>query len=361
MRFIVMVDLLSTVIAPVTVAYIVYLIVIVATHQGSIPLTSIILLCAIYGLQAVIFLLHRKFEMIGWMAVYIVGIPIWSLFLPLYSFWHMDDFSWGNTRVVTGEAGKKVVIHDEGSFDPAEIPLKTWAEYENELWDRGSNQSVGTLLDDQKQDKAAVESAYGSAPSNWVPSFAGSKASSKAGSMFAGASVQPHGTQWSGTAPPSIYGADPEVAGAAGSLAMPMHSVQGTAPPIYGQVHPAGYASGLPSPMLYGPGSVHYRPRGSGRGSVYSSSMMGGYSGFETPGTWAAPASMRDQTYGAPNAPPTDAVLEADIRALIAASDLSVLTKKQIRLQLERKYATSLAARKGWLNQTIERLLAESM
>lgn len=48
------------------------------------------MLAAIYGLQAIIFLLNRKFEMIGWMIVYIIGIPIWSFFLPLYSFWHMD-------------------------------------------------------------------------------------------------------------------------------------------------------------------------------------------------------------------------------------------------------------------------------
>ncbi|CDS01674.1 hypothetical protein [Sporisorium scitamineum] len=113
MRFIVFIDLLSTIIAPVTVAYIVYLIALVATANGTMPLTAIIMLAAIYGCQAVIFLLNRKFEMIGWMVVYIIGIPIWSLFLPLYSFWHMDDFSWGNTRVVMGEKGQKVVVHEE--------------------------------------------------------------------------------------------------------------------------------------------------------------------------------------------------------------------------------------------------------
>ena len=73
-----------------TVAYIVYLIVLVASHSGQVPLTSLIMLAAIYGLQAVIFLLNRKFEMIGWMIVYIIGIPVWSFFLPLYAFWHMD-------------------------------------------------------------------------------------------------------------------------------------------------------------------------------------------------------------------------------------------------------------------------------
>ena len=47
----------------------------------------------------------------------------------------MDDFSWGNTRVVTGEKGRQVVISDEGIFDPASIPHKKWEEYQAELWD----------------------------------------------------------------------------------------------------------------------------------------------------------------------------------------------------------------------------------
>src|SRR5436305_7298250 len=73
--------------------------------------------------------------MIGWMLIFILAIPIFSLGLPLYSFWHMDDFTWGNTRVVTGEKGKKIVISDEGKFDPASIPRKKWEDYQAELWE----------------------------------------------------------------------------------------------------------------------------------------------------------------------------------------------------------------------------------
>ena len=47
----------------------------------------------------------------------------------------MDDFSWGNTRVVTGEAGRQIVVSDEGKFDPKSIPRKRWKEYQAELWD----------------------------------------------------------------------------------------------------------------------------------------------------------------------------------------------------------------------------------
>ncbi|KAL8959339.1 MAG: hypothetical protein Q9193_003783 [Seirophora villosa] len=135
MRFIVFLDLLSTIIQPVTVAYIVYLIVLVSLGKAVVPLIAFVLLGAIYGLQAIIFILRRKWEMIGWMIIYILAMPVFSLALPLYSFWHMDDFSWGNTRVVTGEKGKQVVISDEGKFDPASIPRKKWEEYQAELWD----------------------------------------------------------------------------------------------------------------------------------------------------------------------------------------------------------------------------------
>jgi len=135
MRFIVFIDLLSTVIQPVTVAYIVYLIVWLSLDTSIIPFTAFILLGAIYGLQIIIFVLRRKWEMIGWMIVYLLATPVFSLGLPLYAFWHMDDFSWGNTRVVTGEKGRKVVISDEGKFDPNSIPKKKWEDYQAELWE----------------------------------------------------------------------------------------------------------------------------------------------------------------------------------------------------------------------------------
>jgi chitin synthase len=47
----------------------------------------------------------------------------------------MDDFSWGNTRLVTGDSGKQILISDEGKFDPDSIPKKKWEEYQAELWD----------------------------------------------------------------------------------------------------------------------------------------------------------------------------------------------------------------------------------
>ena len=53
---------------------------------------------------------------------------MYSFFLPIYSFWCMDDFSWGNTRVVIGDGGsKKVVMNDDERFDESMIPLKKFS------------------------------------------------------------------------------------------------------------------------------------------------------------------------------------------------------------------------------------------
>lgn len=54
--------------------------------------------------------------------------PVYSLLLPVYSFWCMDDFSWGNTRLVIGEGNnKKVIMNDDEKFDESMIPLKKFS------------------------------------------------------------------------------------------------------------------------------------------------------------------------------------------------------------------------------------------
>ncbi|KAF9019249.1 glycosyltransferase family 2 protein [Hymenopellis radicata] len=150
MRFIVMIDLVSTITQPIMLVYIVYLIYLVVTSHQGYPTTSIIMLAAIYGLQALIFIFRQKWDMIGWMLFYVISFPIFTFLLPIYSFWKMDDFSWGATRMVLGESGKKMIVHDEGKFDPRAIPLKSWNDYENELWDKESNHSIGSWVPPSK-------------------------------------------------------------------------------------------------------------------------------------------------------------------------------------------------------------------
>ena len=94
MRFVVFMDLFSTIVQPVGVIYIGYLVYILCTSDESFPMISIILLAAIYGFQVIIFILKRQWAQIGWMLVYILAMPAFSFYLPIYSFWHFDDFSW---------------------------------------------------------------------------------------------------------------------------------------------------------------------------------------------------------------------------------------------------------------------------
>ncbi|KAI8640656.1 chitin synthase-domain-containing protein [Parasitella parasitica] len=143
MRFVVMLDLLSTLVMPAVVCYLGYLVYQLCTNTNQVPLMSIITLAGVYGLQAVIFILRRKWEHVGWMIVYILAIPVFSFAIPIYAFWHFDDFSWGNTRIVVGEKGqKKAVGPEEGVFDPDTIPTKSWSQHEQEMMEEWEQQSM---------------------------------------------------------------------------------------------------------------------------------------------------------------------------------------------------------------------------
>nr|XP_019048130.1 chitin synthase [Kwoniella bestiolae CBS 10118]OCF27060.1 chitin synthase [Kwoniella bestiolae CBS 10118] len=139
MRWIVFLDLLGTIILPATCVYLIYLIIVVSTKQAAVPVISLAMIGAVYGLQALIFIIKREFMLVGWMVVYILAFPVYSIFLPLYSFWSMDDFSWGNTRKVVGEGNQKTVVYeDDEPFNEGMIPYRTFKEYEANAWETAS-------------------------------------------------------------------------------------------------------------------------------------------------------------------------------------------------------------------------------
>ncbi|KAH6984233.1 glycosyltransferase family 2 protein [Ilyonectria sp. MPI-CAGE-AT-0026] len=132
MHFVVIVDLITTVIQPVAIAYIIYLIVQIIDKPSILPIMAIVILAIVYGIQVVAFVIRRKWDMAGWMIIYLAALPIFSMCLPLYSFWYMDGFDWGNTRMVAGEKDKGVMaIGHDIELEP--IPRKTWEEYWSEL------------------------------------------------------------------------------------------------------------------------------------------------------------------------------------------------------------------------------------
>ena len=54
-------------------------------------------------------------------------MPVYAFWLPLYSFWHFDDFSWGNTRRLDIEKVGEVSSQPEQEFSPSMVQLKSWA------------------------------------------------------------------------------------------------------------------------------------------------------------------------------------------------------------------------------------------
>lgn len=172
MRFIVFLDLLGTIILPATTIYLIYLIITVSTTSMQIPYISLAMIGAVYGLQMIIFLLKRQWQYLGWLLIYLLAFPIWSFFLPIYSFWHMDDFSWGNTRIVVGEKGNKKIIAgtDEEPYDDSMLPLKKYSEYQRDIWRQPQSTASGrtspsTVLEPPASTVLRGNSPHGSSPS----------------------------------------------------------------------------------------------------------------------------------------------------------------------------------------------------
>ncbi|KAG9027121.1 hypothetical protein FRB95_008118 [Tulasnella sp. JGI-2019a] len=329
MRFIVFIDLLSTVVQPVTVGYIAYLIYSVAAEGKPIPTLSLILLGCIYGMQAFVFIIRRKWDMVGWMLFYIFAIPVFSFWLPLYSFWKMDDFSWGQTRVVLGEKGKKLIVHDEGKFDPRSIPLKSWNDYENELWDKESNHSIGSWIPPQKFKggdgyESHTASLYGRETMYDPPA---SRAYSPAPSQYGMPAPAPYNQSISGKQ--SNYGGMDNGGGRAQST--------------------FGLNSGRQSNF------------GSLQQSTYNSQQLQ-QTAASRPGTqYLAELGVTGPLMGDTGeggGGPSDAELEAAAAQLLSGADLNSITKREVRRRLEEQFGCDLASRKAVINAAIDRHLS---
>ncbi|KAJ2995707.1 hypothetical protein HDV02_000545 [Globomyces sp. JEL0801] len=135
--FLVLMDLISTAVLPMGLIATYYLIVKIAITPPNPSDTTSFLLAISMGvvlfLPAVIVLLTgRRITYVGWMMVYLLALPIWQFVLPLYSFWHFDDFSWGETRKVEGHKESKSGHDDgDGKFNESLVPLRRWEEYES--------------------------------------------------------------------------------------------------------------------------------------------------------------------------------------------------------------------------------------
>ncbi|KAF9114173.1 Chitin synthase, class 3 [Mortierella sp. AM989] len=134
MQFVIFMELVGTVVLPAAISFTLYLIVI-SFIITPVPIIPLMLLAAILGLPAILILMTtRKVVYVGWMGMYLLSLPIWNFVLPVYAFWHFDDFTWGQTRKVQGEDDGKAESHGEkeGEFDSSQIVMKKWGEFERE-------------------------------------------------------------------------------------------------------------------------------------------------------------------------------------------------------------------------------------
>ncbi|CEL54318.1 chitin synthase [Rhizoctonia solani AG-1 IB] len=134
MQFVVFMELAGTLVLPAAISFTLYLIIItILPETNPKPVIPLILLGIILGLPGLLIVItSRKVAYLGWMIVYLFSLPIWNFVLPAYAFWHFDDFSWGQTRMVAGEKKEEGHGDKDGEFDSSHIVMKRWAEFERD-------------------------------------------------------------------------------------------------------------------------------------------------------------------------------------------------------------------------------------
>ncbi|ORX66286.1 hypothetical protein DL89DRAFT_270219 [Linderina pennispora] len=330
MRFIVFIDLVSTIVMPATVVYLGYLIYQLAISTSDTPLVSVYLLAAVYGLQAMLFVIKRQWQHIGWMIVYLLALPVFSFFIPIYAFWHFDDFSWGNTRVVVGDGKKPKFVAEVEEFDPSVIPLRKWDEYEQEIL---YGQPEKARMDDMRSEMSSRASMY----------FGPPRPGSAAGSVYP---VNNYGYYHDG-------GANMQI----------MNQNMGMAPAM--SVH--GGDMGGDAASIAGTSMMH-RNGGGGQGGGFmgdaislhipqfslNTGFMGGNGGSLMPDSGPVPYPS-----GMPNE-----VLMQSVRRILSSVDLMLVTKKQVRQQVAQDCnmdMDELNARKSFINVCIDEVLNERL
>jgi len=130
MQFVILLELIGTIVLPAAICFTIYLIISVIIW-GNAQLIPLLMLAAILGLPGVLIMMTtRKFVYILWMIIYLLSLPIWNFILPVYAFWHFDDFSWGETRKVTGASSGDGAHGDrEGIFDSSQVQLKRYVRF----------------------------------------------------------------------------------------------------------------------------------------------------------------------------------------------------------------------------------------
>jgi len=153
MNAVVLLDMMATMILPASVIYgIAFLWVAMVDDAEGLSIITCILFGILIGVQSIIFLMRSRVDYLFWFFIYItLGIPVFYLILPVYSFWNMDDFSWGSTRQVKkGKSERKLKqVQDReqasklppGTRRPKRHEQSIQEEYHDKLQSLGAGQT----------------------------------------------------------------------------------------------------------------------------------------------------------------------------------------------------------------------------
>lgn len=140
MQFVVGMEMFGTLVLPAAIIFTgVLLGFAIAGQPAWIPL---IMLVGILGLPGILILLTTfEISYLFWLIVYIISLPIWNFVLPVYAFWHFDDFSWGQTRMIEGK--DEGHGDDGGIFDISSVSMMHLQNYLN----KGEKEKVKNHFD----------------------------------------------------------------------------------------------------------------------------------------------------------------------------------------------------------------------
>ncbi|KAK2807856.1 hypothetical protein FQN50_005245 [Emmonsiellopsis sp. PD_5] len=351
MRFVVFIDLFGTIILPATCVYLGYMIYLAASHTGQFPIISIAILAGVYGLQAIIFIIKRQWQHIGWMIIYIIAFPIYSFVLPLYSFWNQDNFSWGNTRIVIGEKGDKrvIAVEDEG-FDPRSIPLQRWDDYAlaNNLPGRRGNSPAGqekfyqpVYADDAAMEMDDMHSTYSSVK--------------PASTILTGFPTQgPHHGPYMTPHSPSPFGGN-----APGNRNSHMSTFSRYTDNPLGGRSQSRLSMGNLTTYQDNPANASRLSGFDSHLGVPQRQSMRSPLGPGAAGYASRPVSTVVDFRSAPSSGPDEATITDAIQNCLGEVDLDTVTKKQVRALVEQRLQTTLTGdKKAFLDRQIDIELA---
>ena len=137
MKSIVILDLIATLILPASLIYVGYIVYITVWMKEPLSLLMLVIWGIVIGVQVVVFLLRSRLEYWWWWLIFMIaGVPVFYFILPLYSFWHMDDFSWGTTRQVSGSSNlKSAKSRDETVADSDRDSPKGFEVVDSKIFD----------------------------------------------------------------------------------------------------------------------------------------------------------------------------------------------------------------------------------